>query len=140
MTMPDLDALIERVRGATEPSRELDRDIAIATFKGCEDNHERARKVLISYGAQPWNFEVSGISGVSLRTPEPVTSSLDAAIALAERVLPGWAGEVDFGGTGLQQAWMHEPSGARSFTSQSSTPALALILAILTALKEQEQK
>lgn len=56
--MSDLVDLLERVRSATGPDRELD----------------EALRVQLGYPPKPWNY----------------TASIDAALALTERVLPGW--------------------------------------------------
>lgn len=116
--------------------RELDRDIAIATFIGREEGgcRERAREVILSHGAQPWNYEVVAISGVSLHTPPTYTASIDAALQL---VPEGWRYSVAGPNDAEASVWPAdgEPGGLRAF---ASTPAQALCAAALRA-RAQEQ-
>ncbi|MEN6545673.1 MAG: hypothetical protein ABFE07_06485 [Armatimonadia bacterium] len=86
--MTDLTALkelLERVEKATEPSKELNGDIAVITgqfnpadcYRGRLDTHGD-----LWYGG--WHR-----SGPAFVAP-PYTSSIDACVALIEKVLPGW--------------------------------------------------
>jgi hypothetical protein len=62
------------------------------------------------------------------------TTSLDAALALAERVLPGWCWMIERHKNGTATAGLHEWNAYREadrFTA--NTPALALCAAILKA-------
>lgn len=60
--------------------------------------------------------------------------SFDAALALAERVLPGWEGEIDFGRRGFACIHPEQPYPAHlEYNAEASTPALALCAAILRA-------
>jgi hypothetical protein len=92
-------ALAERCEAATGSDRDLDADIAIELFDGGADHLDdprdvtRARKVIISHGAQPGNFEVVGFSGVSLRTAPTYTASLDAAMTLVPEGLAWTLGQ-----------------------------------------------
>lgn len=70
------------------------------------------------------------------------TASLDAAVSLAERVLPNWHADIDL----LSPPPMSDKFGARLFDANGSwqnvaaeaiTPALALVLATLRALQSQ---
>lgn len=69
----------------------------------------------------------------------PLTSSLDATIALVERVLPGWAWSVFDDG----HAWLW-PDQKRDllagFQARVSTPPLALLTALFRALIAQMEK
>lgn len=85
--MADLSSLIARLEKAEGPSREIDRDIAL-TVDGFV--YEKRGE-----DAKPW-FYHSTIGGrrqlISLYSSERLpayTSSIDAAVSLAERVLPG---------------------------------------------------
>lgn len=95
-------ALVDLLSKLDGPSGELDREICkhLGLLSGmtCEYNH--------------W--------------PLRVTSSVDAAIALAERVLPGWGWQVDKCGAVLR-------SGHALFSTDHSTPAIALCIALLRA-------
>jgi hypothetical protein len=63
-----------------------------------------------------------------------VTTSLDAALALAEWVLPGWCWMIERHKNGTATAGLHEWNAyceADQFTA--NTPALALCIAIIRA-------
>ena len=134
--------LIDRLREAKEGSRELDRDIAISTFQGSKDNAEYARQAVVSHGAKPHHFEVCGISGISLHTPEPVTTSLDAAVSLCERLFPGCEhGYYQYRhrpGDEYARATVAKIGGPYVEDVKARTPALALCLAVLLAKGEGE--
>lgn len=71
--------------------------------------------------------------------PEPLpryTRSLDASIALCERVLPGWQINTNVYGR-FAEACLGDPSQNR--WCAASTPALALVLAILTAVQQEKK-
>jgi len=90
LSRADLQALIERVEEATGPDRELDVDIAWAI--------EPDR-----YRSAYWNgrlgkpgttlpLKLDGLERTSVRSNCPaLTASVDAALALLGRVLPGWS-------------------------------------------------
>jgi hypothetical protein len=70
--------------------------------------------------------------------PPPLTTSLDAALALAERVLPGWGWEISHDDCiGNYYAWvgkdfyLHGPQ--EHLRGIQETPALALCIAVLKA-------
>lgn len=69
--------------------------------------------------------------------------SLDAALALAERVLPGWTWIADGGGKSLATGVVigegegDDPDPA--FTGKARTPAIAMCIAILKAISANAQ-
>lgn len=130
--MSNLLALAERCEAATEPDRVLDRDIAIATFAGAPDEH--ARKVVLSHGAQPWNYEVSAFSGVSLRTPPSFTASLDAALQLVKEG-DDWIRQ-DFRSMTVVRFAADLKMWGTHFDATAATPALAACAAALRARVE----
>lgn len=70
--------------------------------------------------------------------------SLEAAVALTERVLPGWAFRLE-SGTPTAQLWECDDrgwhkSGMDQHVGTGPTPAIALILATLKALAAKETK
>jgi len=85
--MSDLSSLIARLEAAEGPDRELDRDIAL-TVDGFV--YEKRGK-----DAKPWFYHstIGGrrqlISPYNSERLPAYTSSIDAAVSLAERVLPG---------------------------------------------------
>lgn len=108
--MTDLSSLLARIESATGPDRELDSEIAFALT--------------------PPDAEI-GLLALNY------TASLDAVIALCERVLPGWSWAVDSG-----YAANHHKSHAEAWTGDdegsgdAATPALALCAAIIKARME----
>ena len=74
--------------------------------------------------------------------PPAYTASVDAALALVERVLPGWQriiGEHDRVGQNVQwRATLIQPPGHGVVAAWAPTPALALVLALLRALQARE--
>ena len=120
--MTDLTSLIEKLEKAEGPDRFLDARICWAL------------------GLEPWagtdeiHLTHFGIgSRIDKRTPA-YTSSIDAAVSLAERVLPGCRWELTTTG--------YKP-GASLVTdvgivgAYGSTPAIALVLATLRALQSK---
>lgn len=155
--MSDLRALIERVEKLDGPSREVDARLAVVggyvVMKGTDERGYSFFQSPVKRG--DWAF-LSGCKdgiddayralGKCLSTPS-FTASLDAAIALCERVLPGWFWRV--GRTSLfPNGWayisrMHpdhctEKDEASCSDGKAATPAIALVLATLRALEAQE--
>ncbi|KLK91377.1 hypothetical protein AA309_19950 [Microvirga vignae] len=133
--MSKLSELLKRIEAAEGPDRELDYEIwaalhgwkikhnGMARFFQTPDGHDSVR---------------------ALRAPK-LTSSLDAAIALLERMLPGWHYEMackmtrpfPHYTTMLTNQWASY--AAPRFTGQSeSNQALALLSALLSALIAKE--
>lgn len=142
--------LLSRLQGLTAPDREVDA-LIWAHLAGVKYvGHYQAYS---SFGNNP-------LTQVEFRVPPkrkpivtsdrgqyqhatPVTASLDAAVALCERVLPGWqwavwGGAVEAGST-KPRCMAHVSDGRTQWTA-SDTPnaAIALIIAILTALEARE--
>lgn len=111
--------LLARVEGASGPDRALDKAILMALGQWAP--------VMTN---QPW-------------TVARLTASLDAALALTERVLPGWTiagiGQDDSKLWHVELREGHQTSYRRVVLSHmtlrgSPTPALALLAALLKAL------
>jgi hypothetical protein len=103
--------LIKRLEEAEEGSRELDISLAMET-------------------THPYGFDSEREIDAY---PHP-TTSIDDALALAERVLPGWCWMIERHKNGTATAGLHEWNAyceADQFTA--NTPALALCIAILKA-------
>ena len=83
MTTP----LITRLEEAAEGSRELDAHVEVAVRAILAERSGLAREHWANWTVSP-DFYVEDPH--TAYRPEPVTTSLDAALALAERVLPGW--------------------------------------------------
>lgn len=120
--MPDsLSDLLARVEEAEGPDRELDKDILCA--------------LLTPMGAMEF-----ACSGPLNHKP---TASLDAALALVERALPGWDWAVfrrcapGFGDElASARVWPHREMSKGSGDCRAKTPALALLAALLRARME----
>jgi hypothetical protein len=112
--MTGLDELIARLEKATGPDARLDTDIMIALGQWTE--------------REWWSFDYQK------HTPANLTSSLDAAIDLMEKVLPDAQVLIGFKQTEETLPWArsicrHAPDAT------GRTPAIALCIAILKALQ-----
>lgn len=132
--MTDLSALIARLEAAEVGSRELD----AAVYDQLFPRLTRDGKAVAGFPGR-WPFHPGSAHDEEVL---PVTTSLDAALALAERVLPGWLWDVTTITTavgGLRKPLASvvrpdQPEGEEIKTwGYGSTPALALVIAILRA-------
>lgn len=128
--------LITKLEEAGEGSRVLDGRVEVfirdvfASRSGLKPEH-----------SAKWRSNAAGFvsDGHTTYASNPVTTSLDAALALASRVLPGWVWNM---GNDLP-CWVHLWIDDRNYDGNpiqgnASTPALALCAAILRA-SEQER-
>jgi len=125
-----LRALRERVREATWPDRELD-----ALIWGIEDT----RPLAAAGGDRPI-YKQCPDDAVAFDSPPPFTASIDASLALVERVLPGWQ-HVTWGGVWPYGGMAELRSGGpECFVSngEAGTLPLAILDALLSALIERE--
>lgn len=125
--------LLSRLQGLTAPDREADALICVALQYG-GPNSEGAANVRRD---PDWDeddviFEV-GSEACCNRIPE-LTASLDATVALCERVLPGYDWIVGHTNGGLT---IHAQVGQNEMVF-GETPAIALLIAILTALEARD--
>jgi hypothetical protein len=120
-----LPSLIERLKAAEGPSRELDFWLTIAMDD--EPCNETIEDLLD-------DIEAVGFEGMYIEAP--FTKSLDATIALAERKLPGWEGIIPLN---KGDAWLWSDPLRKSHRVEAATPVLSLLTALLTALQEQEE-
>lgn len=117
--------LIERLEAATVGSRELDEAVTLLAFPEMQD----------------WPRGLDGDGGWT--SPKdgrvyapPYSRSLDSALALAERVLPGWCWLIERHKDGTGSVTLDEWSAyAEGSSVTGETPALALCCAILKALQ-----
>lgn len=132
-----IEELIGRVEAASGPDRALDRDIAVATgVLHVDASREEGRQLYRIENDGSWTFGGLG-DNILIR---PVTASVDAALALIERGLPGWSWCIDCDGCVLARVAPPEIAlnGANIIEAEGKTPALALVLALLKALKERQ--
>lgn len=128
--------IISRLEKADGPSRELDADIAHIDGVPCQSRRDRNGK---SKGRQ-WMVDSFGGVQTWAGNPPAYTASLDAAISLTEKMLPeaGWQGggnlpEEDGRIVAIFQLWFDDGVGGMS---THKVPAIALLLALFTALQE----
>lgn len=133
--MTDYTDIIDRLEKADGPSRELNLAI-FRLFHPEYDGYVEGRGGLVHPNDSTDMRELSNV-----RWPA-YTASLDAAVALVERMLPGWAKGVDDGPeTHLAFVDTNDYSvrmfGARH-TAEASTASIALLIAMFKALQAQE--
>lgn len=138
--MTDYASLIERLEKADGPDREIDAELAIVGLIDATDarlpSAERDSHYPQSFvPGQYW-------TGHAWRVADEYTSSLDAALGLVERKLPGWV-LVTSGKTALlvSPEYQEEIGAAHRALEyageEGATLALAVCLALLRALSEQ---
>lgn len=144
--MTDLSSLISRVEKATGPDRGLDAEISAVLEPHLFDAPGfTPERPIPSFRYDPSEnvirFDGGGIMDV--RFFPPVTSSIDAAVSLAERVLPGWGWGITHGSE------KEEDIQGNVFPKQvpmpahldcygyHRVPAIALVLATLRAVQSQ---
>lgn len=118
--------LLSRLAVASEGSRELDRDLAKlidrAEWEKCAN-----------WASQPCGAQPETIDRDALRWLPAYTASLDAALALAERVLPGWFISLERYSDGWYATTCDHSTSQRRFQGSQKPAALALCIAILKA-------
>lgn len=130
--------LLVRVEAAKRPSRKLDALLEIAARK------VEAYRVLPDPKHHAVWTPMHGLNGAvesqgCRYAAEAFTASLDAAMALCERVLPGWRRQINEDAPGKWYAGLLMPGFKRArlagYGSERNmkTPALALISAMLKA-------
>lgn len=136
--MTDLAGLLERVKAATGPTRELDGDLFLDL--GVYPIESQSR----------WESPPSApIREWASRQALPYTASIDAALALVEKMLPGavWHVMTDYGDLnrakigqeGNPRASIYRSDDRQLFSQADAiTPALAILAVLLTALIARE--
>lgn len=131
-----LSELIERVEKLDGPDRETDCEIAWLTDWNITGRHGGQWRDAFPQ----WRGDESRTNQAANNWGVPMfTASLDAAIALTERVLSGQEWSVGYPDT-LGSAWGKVRTGPlQSIQDSAPSPAIALILATLRALSAQER-
>lgn len=127
----DLNDLLGRIRIATCPDRELDAAITIAIGEGPDEGWELITHVpgVFMMDAGRW------IKGNRIRTPKPFTASVDAALALVERKLPGWGYDLSMiNGKSRAGLWRPRTLGPAFHGFSDGSMPLAIVAALLSAL------
>ena len=130
--------LIDRLRQATGPDRELDYLIAIAVDLHMPEVGMTAKQLLNVHDGDLKAFMAAGESGYSaLKDCLPrFTASIDAALALVERMLPNCRGDVHWGGSDAMASILR-PDGKRPYCG-GATPALAILGALFLAIEGEK--
>lgn len=123
--------LIAKLESASEGSRELDEQISDAL---CDSKFWTRINGLSDEQGGMWMYEFEGHAPSSALR---VTTSIDAALALAERVLPEhWIGFQKNRGSPPTEAWscwIAFGGDPESIEADCATPALAICVALLRA-------
>lgn len=120
--------LIERLEKAEAGSRELDALVAVASGLATEINPKNPERV--RYIGEHSDFYLAAT---------PVTRSLDAAVALVERLKPGQEWSIGSNQPDIGEPWARiRTAPLRSLEESAATPALALCLALLKALEARD--
>jgi hypothetical protein len=137
---PDIVGLLERVEAATGPDRELDYELAL--YEKAPDWRKRKPWKQTNGWAKPdvastsWAVLFYDGGGNALPVPQ-YTASLDAALALCERVLPGWVVQLETWRDPAATARLAEWNiGEAEHEGHARTLPLALLAALLRALLE----
>lgn len=140
--MTDYSALIERVRGLTGPDREVDCEICLTlnyvSALGAEDGPPIDLRR--ADDESDWlDYELIE-NGRMVEYTDPaaeLTASVDAALGLAERVLPGLGFGLAGGHLGIDATIWPSADMSRLFTGRAATLPLAIIIAVLAALQSE---
>lgn len=132
MDRAKLEALLNRVVKATGPDRELDHLV-----------HDQAVEPI---GSRMYNTKENGGSFIAADVVAPsYTASIDAALALVERVLPGWFWRV--GHSTLYAGWAtvyrehpNNTTGDGEHFAEAKSAPLAILAALLKALVARDEQ
>lgn len=126
--------IIERVRAATGADRDLAMDVASAVLGGEWRPYSGERRVKIK-----WLYSSDGrVLLYGHEQPESWFKSIDAALALAEKLLPGWW--VRLLDEAMSDMVSQSFDGDSPFAADLKLLPKYIILATLLALQSQEPK
>lgn len=117
--------LISRLKKATGPDRGIDRDIA---------EHIVGTKYRSTQRGREWLDDSHGGVETWSRHPTPYTASIDAAIALTEKVLPGAELEVT-NLYGVARVTLHDVESSFHGSDPCNRINTALLIALFRALE-----
>ena len=132
----DLQTLLERVKAAGGPDRELDAELWVALEPGA--TRKQWSYIHEASGRECHVDETRDATRRLIIVPS-FTASIDAALALVERALPGRGYEIHQGihETPMVRLIRPDESAPDEYDS-ASPPALAILAALLTALIAQK--
>lgn len=128
--MSDLSSILSRVLAADGPDRELDAAICVAFYD-------------IPDPPRAWRVDCVSDSGVVRSyTPARYTASLDAALALVERVRPGAGYRIEYipNNHPNNRGWASCGLPGEQEATYAKTPALALLAALIKSKMEMENE
>jgi hypothetical protein len=131
--MGDLTELLERVKAATVPDQEMDADLWLAVVPDA-----MRRNVMAAWpDEQPiWEYSDPDRNLIGRHLVPRLTASIDAALALLERMLPGHDWMLDKGSEISCAIWRTRDLLAVA-NSIAATPPLAILAALLSALNDE---
>lgn len=135
MTLQDL---LTRVEAASGPDREI--DVYIALWQGWTLHTDEADPVYRGVVSEWWK-DPADKDWSTTSNPPDYTASIDAAVALVEKKLPGWIWWVSAtpsASLDVAEARAGMPY-QRVESNNCATPPLALLAALLKALIAREQ-
>ena len=133
-----LAGLLERLEAATGPDREIDAAMHVALVKPeqyADDlRYFRLPTPSMDYMEMcaPGTYWLKQRSGASLHTAPLYTASIDAIVALIERVLPGWE-------LRLAPRWAQLKQWDFVHSSTGATTAIAACIALIRAKLSEEK-
>jgi hypothetical protein len=122
----EIEGLLSRLEAATGPDRELDHRLQGILVNDGNFGHYAGLEEWVTAGMEfGWN------------TPA-YTASIDAALALVERLLPGWRRRLEEphgdGGWRASLIWPDQEDVVRAKVAEAPTAPLAILLALFRAL------
>jgi hypothetical protein len=135
--MTDLTALLERVEKAESASRELDGLIAKAFGELPAEAWWMTENV---YGEDAEQWVSGGYGKYKFYEPEPYTASIDAALALVEKKLPGAEYDITtlYGIAGVELP-LNDHNGPQTARRRDGNIPLAIIECLLRSLQHGGQ-
>lgn len=132
MTIP---TLLERIEKCEGPDTEIDKELVLLEIASIS-KEERLRRAEAALAASHAKIAVSW-------PPRNYTASLDASIALVERMLPGWVWGRNFDGDMYLTRSFNPGNDIHTYEGHANlggNPPLSLLSALLRALIQKEQQ
>ena len=125
--------VLDRLKAATGPDRELDAAIELAY--GYSIPSDAIFRPETDYVQCQWNW-VHPLDGKIFHICPLYTASIDAALALVERMLPEWRFVIRATLCELK----HPQRMLKDVDGRGATPALAILIALFTALHGKDKQ
>lgn len=147
--MSNLSSLLDRVRKAEGPDRDLDAMILVAITPTLSTSDDLRYAMLRDSDCSPGTYWIKQRSGASLRTAPTLTSSLDACLSLLRECLPGWRWYMAMGrsrpdeplyGASLLAPGRSADDEPDVIAEHEHGPSLALLDCILQAILSQQSE